>query len=136
MMATHRPASELPADYESPAAAGDMLEGDHGSVEATYIVEGAGVLVARSANSFKRGRIVIGDNMIFGNGVAGIALHQADRVSVLRNRVFANGITPAEEFDRPNTTGLVLEAVRDIEMLGNVIDARSASDRALFPSFI
>jgi parallel beta-helix repeat protein len=95
-------------------------DGDgYGQSGYTEIVDGQGLYITRSNDTYLAGRTLIENNLSVNNGVNGICFHHTDRGIIRNNTVYKNGQFP----DRP-ISGITINGADDVLVYNNIVVGR------------
>jgi len=100
---------------------------DYGQPGYTKIVDGQGLYLTRSKDTYLAGRVLIENNLSVNNGVNGICFHHTNRGVIRNNTVYKNGQYP----DRP-VSGITINGADDVQVYNNIIVGR---DDAVLQNF-
>jgi hypothetical protein len=136
---------------------GDHVQGDdehncpwqcrYGHENQDYIIDGMGVYFTRNRNSYLYGQMEAAYNIAYGNGINGVVVHETNRVTVRRNKIYLNGVVPRlekmnDEYNqedwhigcsgksRQPYSGIVLNKAQDVKLWSNNVQARFDDDFA------
>ena len=90
----------------------------------SFVVDGSGVHVTRNSASYHYGRFALSSNVCWGNGIAGLVVHETDRALVYDNVLFANGqVSKDPPTLRPASTGIVITRALNTTVYNNSVSA-------------
>ena len=106
-----------------------------------------GVYFTRNRNSYLYGQMEAAYNIAYGNGINGVVVHETNRVTVRRNKIYLNGVVPRlekmnDEYNqedwhigcsgksRQPYSGIVLNKAQDVKLWSNNVQARFDDDFA------
>ena len=95
------------------------------------ILDGSGIHVSQSFESYPYGWIELVNNVVFSNGVDGILVQATDRVIIRSNVLFANGEVPrTPSMSRQSYAGLTMLSANDVLLWNNSVSTSLAEDYA------
>jgi parallel beta-helix repeat protein len=98
-----------------------------GSPDYPYILDGHGILIFNypeeaHSNQWFHGRILVENNLCFGNGFNGIKINRIERADIRGNILYKNGVTPRDLHDiRIPTNGIYVNLSSDVTIRDNII---------------
>lgn len=93
---------------------------DYGQPGFTEILDGQGLYITRSNDTYLAGKFLIENNLSVNNGINGIGFHHSNRGIIRNNTLYKNGQYP----ERP-VSGITINGADDVLVYNNIVVGRN-----------